>query len=260
MRVNGCTDVSVADANGDGYPDVAFSNRNDIEDAFWCFQQNQLLPQTFDHLFFNESTAGGFAFSPCVELLGSPNDGTGYGEFVQLNPSSHWSASDARPDWLDANFSNTTTTDAEKNRMWWGHHLVSVGCPQLGTPNPGTPQIPARLNLSTEPGNGGAVWVAFGSYSGFCPGCMIGGEEVPIVYDALFQFMYDHWSQGTPFGQMISGVVASPEDTDIAFDFTASVSNSLAGLTNDLYYTVIYFYADGSFTAANAVRSPLALP
>src|SRR5262249_51018218 len=76
------TDVSVADCNGDGMPDVAFSNRNDLELGLDPF------PDCYDHLFFDASTPTAIAFDPAVELLGLPNDGTGYGELEDLNGGS----------------------------------------------------------------------------------------------------------------------------------------------------------------------------
>lgn len=142
-HLNFCTDTAIADCNGDGLPDVAMSNRSDTLDI----PGTEGLPDVYDHLFFNDSSGpGNISFKAIVERLGAANDGTGYGEFFHINPSPTGGSgpTDSRPDWVDANFSNTypnwllepeTTCDnvagyvvgtdeGTGNLVFWGHQAV----------------------------------------------------------------------------------------------------------------------------------------
>ncbi|TAJ09033.1 MAG: VCBS repeat-containing protein [Planctomycetota bacterium] len=261
VRINYCTDVAIADCNGDELPDVTFSNRNDFHDAFSCFNEHGLLTGThasYDYLFFNESTPGNLAFSQCVERIGLPNDGTGYGEFVDLNPPKHYGVNDRRPDWLDANFSNVAPGENGKNRMWWGLRLAAVGCEQVDTPNSQTPQIPVRLHYTTSAADNTKPWLVLGSYSGMTPWSW-GGVTVPITYDSLIQAMYDLWVAQATFSLSYSGSSLDSDGVAISFDFPTSISNALASY-NDLYFALFQFNWDSTVTPSNPLRLPLVLP
>jgi hypothetical protein len=110
--------VRIVDADRDGFADVAFCNRNEIEDvakAFpWLINPNHPqpyeylstdihAPPCFDHLYYGvapeDHLVASFSFSPCVELIGKANDGTSYFEFVSLGGN-------LAPDWIEANFNN----------------------------------------------------------------------------------------------------------------------------------------------------------
>lgn len=110
--------VRIVDADRDGFADVAFCNRNEIEEVAKAFpwlvnpmhpqpyqylSTNTHAPPCYDHLYYGlaptNAPAVSFSFSTCAELIGKANDGTSYFEFVSLGGN-------LAPDWIEANFNN----------------------------------------------------------------------------------------------------------------------------------------------------------
>ncbi|MBK6941498.1 MAG: VCBS repeat-containing protein [Planctomycetes bacterium] len=110
--------VRIVDADRDGLADVAFCNRNEIEEVAKAFpwlinpshpqpyeylSTNTHAPPCYDHLYYGVAPTGAplvsFSFSTCAELIGKANDGTSYFEFVSLGGN-------LAPDWIEANFNN----------------------------------------------------------------------------------------------------------------------------------------------------------
>ena len=184
--INKCTGVDIRDVNGDSLPDVAFSNRNDLEDLavaypsqyacliFDYFSPTSPAPPTYDFLFINKSTPGNIDFEPCVELLGQPDDGTGYGELRLLVPGA--------TDWLDANFANQA--QLAENRVIWGTELRRWQCgeSQESSSYGGTP---VNLALLVDPLNAGLPYQILASASGTTPPTMYGGVFVQLKADSL---------------------------------------------------------------------------
>ena len=251
VYVNWNTDVNITDINGDGLLDVALSNRNDIGDAFAAFGEEARLPDTWDFLFFNRSQGkADIRFDPCVERLGKANDGTGYGEFHNLNPNPGVAGAntDDRPEWLDANFANFSPEDDATNRVWWGLPLVAANCDQMDDQTHLT--IPVDLHLSTRQEVVGGTWQIFGSATGMWPANppQINGVDVPLVQDCL----YDHL-----VANPLTGTVPSPPDTAIAVDVPAT----LPCIANDLYFAVgVFDPLTNALRVAHPVRTPLQSP
>lgn len=105
-------------------PDIAFSNRNDIQqvlkdaseldpsDPLYCSHDTQLQPPVCDHVFINTTQEQDvLGFNTCVEMIMQPNDGTGYAELLHVDDDPHL-------DWVDANFSHDD--EGFVNRVYWG--------------------------------------------------------------------------------------------------------------------------------------------
>jgi hypothetical protein len=176
--------------NHDGLPDVAFSNRNDLEETCRSTSDEKpepypylsklgtdpSVPGTFDFLFFNESTVGNLQFSPCVELIGLENDGTGYGEFAQVNR-----LEDNQPDWIDANYSNKEQHGY--NFFYWGNTLLTLFCPEVEVAEAGFGDV--SLSLSGSESMAGLPYQIFVSDVGVDGTFMVGETEIPVGFDDL---------------------------------------------------------------------------
>jgi hypothetical protein len=248
VLVNHCTDVSLADVNLDGRLDAGFSNRNEIEDYFADFDPDghscgqpgfPCLPDCYDHIFLNVSQAGSIAFDPCVELLGNPNDGTGYGEFAHLNDWLNPSGDDdQRPEWLDANFNNDGPSDDKGNRMWWGLSLAAKDCSQLFVYGGGMDPIHVDLSLSTSLGHSGKTWRVLGSATSMRP---LGTND--SVWDYL-------WNGGAPlYTGTVSWGQANPSLT-----IPRSV---IPAQTEALFFQVEILDGTGVIETTNPLRASL---
>ncbi|MBK6942257.1 MAG: hypothetical protein IPH13_18930 [Planctomycetes bacterium] len=129
------TSCRIADLNEDGKMDVAFANRGDWQEtmlltspslptgsgALACypsgggfgpyeyFSTSSRAAPVFDFIYYGTSTgAGNIGFAAAVELVGAPDDGTAYMEFVNLGGT-------RQLDWIEANFSSylITTTNGQ---------------------------------------------------------------------------------------------------------------------------------------------------
>jgi FG-GAP-like repeat len=190
--LNYTTGVELADVNLDGSLDVTFSSRNDLEELAaehsfpYLSSGGPVVPPTFDHLFLNNcSDEDELDFDAVVELLGDPNDGTGYGEWVDANE-------DGLLDWLDANFDNLLQNN--QNNLWWG--VLPSNPVEFCQMIPLTgPPVSARFGTDIA----GLTFQVIASAAGTGPGFEYLGAIVPLEMDAVAQASLTSW-QGQAAG------------------------------------------------------------
>jgi hypothetical protein len=259
-RIDSTTGVESEDVNGDGRPDVVFSNRNDIEDVMYkrcscpaapdcpgapsCPAPDyDFLSQTYDYLFLNNSSfdgSGNYLWPfDAVERIGLPDDGTAYGQFADLNPPTLPDGDD-RPDWLDANWRNATPADGGLQHVYFGNRLVSrtwVALNQGSPPNP----IPFDLDLSLSNSDVGKTYVLFASCSG--------ASSPPTPYMGF----------NVPLASAVPVTGSSGTVTNRHFQLTGSVSSPCGGTPCELFFTV-FLISGTSGKATNITRTPVKCP
>jgi hypothetical protein len=245
-RIDMTTGVDVADVNADGRVDVAFSNRNDLDEQALRTGLAYSFSPSYDYLFLNHSY---FSFDgtyvwpfDCVEKIGNANDGTGYGKFEQMNPSIH-SDGDNRPDWLDGNWENATPTDAGLQHVFFGNRLVSRSWAALDLVHTFPSPIPFDLDLSLSdndaaPGNTYTLFVSCSGASS--PPTSYLGFNVPLA-------------NAVP----VTGFSGAVPATD--FPLTGGVSSPCGGAPCELFFIVL-LTSGSTGKATNITRIPVRCP
>lgn len=206
------------------------------------------VPPVYDHLFYNRTVHPSVLDfdDGCVELIGEANDGTGYGELVNLG-------SGGVPEWLDANFNNiwgpadgTSPVGYHEypdphlpNWIFWGVRLPLAVCALTM----GASGAPAGLQVAGDPELAGLPFVVLASTSsnGTADGPVLLGESTLLTIS------------------MQGGIPGSLGILDAAGEATVALvvppAPELIGAT--VWFSVAVQAADGSYPL---VTKPVGLP